>query len=82
MPANVVLSLESFEGDRCVDVFLRPDGTFGIEEFRRDPEDAGEWYSIAQYPDQVFETKEEAVAYAKAHVPWLRTQAVPSHTKS
>jgi len=27
--------------DRCVDVFARPDGTFGFEEFRRDPEDMG-----------------------------------------
>ncbi len=71
MSANVVISLESSEGDHCVDVFLRADGTFGIEEFRRDPEDPGEWYSIAQYPNQVFETKGDAVAYAKAHIPWL-----------
>ncbi|HEY2564091.1 MAG TPA: hypothetical protein VGI44_10300, partial [Acidimicrobiales bacterium] len=27
--------------DRCVDIFSRPDGTFGFEEFRRDPEDMG-----------------------------------------
>ena len=28
-------------GMRCVDLFRRPDGTFGYEEFRRDPEDQG-----------------------------------------
>ncbi len=66
-----VISLESPEGDRCVDVFSRADGTFGIEEFRRDPEDVANWYSIARYPGQSFETKEDAVAYAKTHIPWL-----------
>jgi hypothetical protein len=27
--------------DRCVDLFLRPDGSYGVEEFRRDVEDGG-----------------------------------------
>ena len=29
------------EGDGCVDVFWRPDGSFGFEEFRKDPEVKG-----------------------------------------
>jgi len=37
---NLVLaSLEAEGGERCVDVFKRPDGTFGFEEYRRDSED-------------------------------------------
>src|SRR5476651_2217555 len=34
-------SIENQEHDRCVDIFRRPDGTHGFEEFRRDVEDAG-----------------------------------------
>jgi hypothetical protein len=36
-------SIENREHDRCVDLFRRPDGTFGFEEFRRDLEDASTW---------------------------------------
>ena len=32
----VVDSIENFERDRCVDIFRRPDGSYGFEEFRRD----------------------------------------------
>src|SRR5215831_16160475 len=38
---TVVASYQTSEADRCVDVFSRPEGTFGFEEFRRDPEDMG-----------------------------------------
>ena len=38
---TVLASHQTLEADRCVDVFSRPDGTFGFEEFRRDPEDMG-----------------------------------------
>jgi hypothetical protein len=38
-PSRVVLtSLENSHGDRCVDLFRRPDASFGFEEFRRDVE--------------------------------------------
>ena len=36
--------MESFENDledRCVDFFVRDDGTFGFEEYRRDHEEGG-----------------------------------------
>lgn len=49
-PSWVVLaSIENAESDRCVDVFRRPDGSFGFEEFRRDPEDAGAWTPVAYF---------------------------------
>ena len=38
----VFVSIENFEHDRCVDLFSRPDGSYGFEEFRRDVEDRGE----------------------------------------
>ncbi len=57
--------------DRCVDIFSRPDGTFGFEEFRRDPEDMGAWTPIAYYSGREFPTEADAVAAARAAVPWL-----------
>jgi hypothetical protein len=57
--------------DRCVDIFSRPDGTFGFEEFRRDPEDMGAWTPVAYYSAREFATEEEALAAARATVPWL-----------
>ena len=42
----VFASIENPQHDRCVDLFRRPDGTYGFEEFRRDPEDAGEWTPV------------------------------------
>jgi hypothetical protein len=40
-------SVENDEHDRCVDLFRRPDGSFGFELFRRDVEDEGRWTPIA-----------------------------------
>ena len=57
--------------DRCVDVFRRPDGTFGFEEFRRDPEDMGSWTPIAYFSGRHYDSEQEAVVAARAAVPWL-----------
>ena len=57
--------------DRCVDVFRRPDGTYGFEEFRRDPEDMGAWTPVAYYSAREFPTETDAVAAARDAVPWL-----------
>jgi hypothetical protein len=38
---SVFISIENFEHNRCVDLFSRPDGSYGFEEFRRDVEDQG-----------------------------------------
>ena len=54
-----------------MDIFRRPDGTFGYEEFRRDPEDMGAWTPVAYYSEQSFAAADEALAGARAAVPWL-----------
>jgi hypothetical protein len=41
-----------------VDIFARPNRTFGFEEFRCDPEDMGEWTAVAHYRDAEFVTSE------------------------
>jgi hypothetical protein len=67
----VLDSFENIDGSRCVDVFCRPDGTFGFEEFRRDPEDAGLWTPVAYFSGKDFKSKEQAIAAAKRAVTWL-----------
>jgi hypothetical protein len=57
--------------DRCVDIFSRADGTFGFEEFRRDPEDMGAWTPMAYFAGRDFPTQGEALAAACSAVPWL-----------
>ena len=36
---RVLRSINDEDAARCVDIFLRPDGTLGFEEYRRDVED-------------------------------------------
>ncbi|CAN5410387.1 hypothetical protein BH10PSE17_BH10PSE17_27010 [soil metagenome] len=69
---NIVLhSLESAGGERCIDLFERPDGSFGYEEFRREPEDQGAWRSMARYSTLRFDSEAQARAAAIAATPWL-----------
>jgi hypothetical protein len=65
--------------DRCVDIFVRPDGTFGFEEFRRDPEDIGTWTPVAYYSTQEFPSEQDAVAAAREAVAWLAALLDPSN---
>ena len=68
---SVLASYETFETDRCVDVFSRPDGTCGFEEFRRDPEDMGVWTPISYFSGHEYPTESQAREAAIRLVPWL-----------
>jgi len=67
----VLKSIENDQYDRCVDLFRRPDGSFGFEEFRRDVEDAGAWTPVAFYSGAAYATREAALSAAVARVVWL-----------
>jgi hypothetical protein len=67
----VLASYQTFEADRCVDIFRRPEGTFGFEEFRRDPEDMGAWTPVRYFSGSEYPTEEGTVAAACKAVPWL-----------
>jgi hypothetical protein len=67
----VLESLENAEHDRCVDLFRRPDGSFGFEVFRRDVEDAGLWTAVAYHSGAAYGSKEAALAAAVAALSWL-----------
>ena len=64
-------SIETGDGTRCVDLFSRPDGTYGFEEFRRDPEDAGLWTPVNYFSGNAFGGKDEALKAALKAVAWL-----------
>lgn len=68
---SVLASPSTATVDRCVDIFVRPDGSFGFEEFRRDPEDMGVWTPVAYYSTRQFETESDALSAARHAVPWL-----------
>jgi hypothetical protein len=68
---TVVASPSTPGADRCVDIFRRPDGTFGFEEFRRDPEDMGVWTPVAYYSTREFSSEVAALAEARSAVSWL-----------
>jgi hypothetical protein len=68
---SVLASYQTFETDRCVDVFSRPDGSFGFEEFRRGPEDRGVWTPISYYAVKSFATESDAIFSARESVTWL-----------
>jgi hypothetical protein len=67
----VLASYQTLEADRCVDVFSRPDGTFGFEEFRRDPEDLGVWTPVSYYSRGEYPSANAALIAAQQAVPWL-----------
>jgi hypothetical protein len=74
---RVLRSLENHAADRCVDIFVRSDGTFGFEECRRDYEDANEWFPLDKYSGLIFDSEQGALAEARVRVLWLATDKLP-----
>lgn len=76
----VVKSINAAGEDRCVDLFRRPDGTFGFEEYRRDVEDQRGWFAIGFFGNKTFETEGAALTAAIASVSWLK-ETIASETE-
>jgi hypothetical protein len=68
---KVLTSYQTTEADRCVDMFCRANGTFGYEEFRRDPEDRGAWTAISYFSDREFASEHDTLRSALTSVLWL-----------
>lgn len=68
---SVLNSHQTFDGMHCVDVFSRPNGTFGFETFRRDPEDRGAWTAIGYFSGHEYASVEEVLVAARRNVTWL-----------
>ncbi len=71
MKNKVHQSFEAPGGSVCVDVFRRPDGSWGIEEYRRDPEDGHGWYVTGFLAQTRYEDCESALTAAQSLVPWF-----------
>ena len=56
---------------QCVDLFVRPDGSYGFEVYRRDPEDGRGWFAVGHHAGQRYESADETMAAAKTAVVWL-----------
>ncbi len=76
-PHKVLRSIEMADGGRCVDLFRRPDATYGFEEYRLDAEDGRGWFPIGGHAGGVFATETDALDEARARVVWLE-DAMPS----
>lgn len=68
---TVMVSIEAPGGMVCVDLFRRDDGSWGFEEYRRDPEDSLGWYPIGQFSNQSFESEADARRAAGGAIAWL-----------
>ena len=68
---KVIRSINNEDTSLCVDIFRRPDGTIGFEEYRRDLEDNRGWFPIGGYSSQLFDSEVAALNVAKANVAWL-----------
>lgn len=69
---NKVINSVNLHGDTvCVDIFQRPDGSYGFDEFRRDAEDGRGWFSIGHFGSQRFASLTSAVDAAIAQVSWF-----------
>ena len=78
-PSSVVVaSVENDEANRCVDLFTRADGSWGFEEYRRDPEDRGAWSRVGHYAGGRSASRKDAVAMATAKVAGLAGRAAPN----
>jgi hypothetical protein len=67
----VLASHQTDDAYRCVDIFSRPDRTYGFEEFRRDPEDMGAWTPVRYFSGREYSTESAALAAARGAVSWL-----------
>jgi hypothetical protein len=80
-PRSVVVRSINLPGDsRCVDVFARPDGSYGFEEYRRDPEDGRGWYPVGSFAAVTYPSQNAALEAAAALIPWLADNLPPLQT--
>lgn len=75
---NKVLRSFNLEGAHiCVDIFCRPDGSFGFEEYRRDPEDPRGWFRLGDHGHLRFDSVDAALRAARVTVSWLNDVYAP-----
>jgi hypothetical protein len=74
---KVLKSIETDDGGRGVDIFMRPDNTHGFEEFRRDSNAPSGWFQIIHFKDQVNQSESAALSDALIHISWVKNIVGP-----
>ena len=73
MKNKVSRSIEAPGGMICVDIFQRPDRSWGFEEYRREPEDGSGWFRTGYFGDQILRSEALALEAAIHQVAWLQS---------
>ncbi len=79
---TVMRSIETQDGVRCVDVFVRTDGSWGFDEYRRDPEDPRGWSVCGHQGQRRFNAEAGALDAAVQSIPWLKEVLERDGTKT
>lgn len=67
----VLTSVSSADGAYCVDLFEDPEGGYGFEHFRSEPEDNGRWTPVGAFGGARFSSAAEAGRAASVEVYWV-----------
>ena len=68
---RVTTSFENLERNRCVDIVIRDDGRYGFSEWRREPEDPGNWYPMSDDGGVSYASEQGAIGAARLRVAWF-----------
>ena len=68
---TVMRSIEAPGGQVCVDIFRRADGSWGFEEYRRDPEDGRGWQVAGHFAEKRLSNEDAALQAAEQSISWL-----------
>jgi hypothetical protein len=68
---RILNSIETPEGGLCVDIFIRPNGSYGFEIYRRDIETLEGWFAIGTHIDKEYPTELATHQAARKSAPWL-----------
>jgi len=72
--AKIVKTIHDRSGSRRVEIYKRPDGTFGFEEWRFGIEEQC-WRPFGFYSYAVIDTVETAEREARSRVGWLANES-------
>ncbi len=68
---QIVETIVHHEGGRKVEIFRRPDGTFGFEESKCCDAPENSWVPFGKYSIAVIDTLEHAIQEVKTRIPWV-----------
>ena len=72
MKVKVIRSYNNEDESICVDIFVRPDNTWGFEQYRRDFEE-GRWFPISDYRSTIYPDESTARKEAAKEISWFQS---------